>query len=353
MLAIALAALLAGRAAAQCWDAKLGYNAVNRLLSAPKTERRPSLFYFGETEGPEACLAACASEKACAAFTWMGTEQGGWFKGGGAKWTNQCYGRDGSVMTMVPDKGRVSGAKVACDGDDEQRSLGSASAGGGIGRGGQQAGSGAAASAQRRQSGGDDDLMSLLGGGKKAAAGGAQAAPRGQGDADLMAALGVGAKKEPKPNDAAAQPQAAFGGAARQQQPLQQETQQRAAALGGATAAAGAQPAAADGAAGMAARQDIGARVRQSRMQQSRRTGDAPTMRKMETPTTKPTPAPTPAPTTAPTPAPTPLPAAQGPSLKQVRVDAASAAVGSAGGITREAAKLSASPPGPSMYGMD
>ena len=144
MLAVALTALLVGRAAAQCWDAKNGYNAVNRLLSAPKTERRPSLFYFGETDGPEACQAACAREKACAAFTWMGSEQGGWFKGGGAKWTNQCYGRDGSVMTMVPDKGRVSGAKVACDGDEEQPSPGSASASGGMGGGSQQA----AASAQ-------------------------------------------------------------------------------------------------------------------------------------------------------------------------------------------------------------
>ena len=97
-LVVALAAVARGPAAAQqemCWEMKHGYNAVKGMLRAPKTEKRPNVFYFGEAETMEVCRAQCEKEPECVAFTWMGKSSkggGGWLGGGNNKWTQQCYG---------------------------------------------------------------------------------------------------------------------------------------------------------------------------------------------------------------------------------------------------------------------
>ena len=96
-----------------CWEMKHGYNAVKGMLRAPRSERRPEVFYFGETDSMEACRNACERNAECAAFTWMGTGKGGWL-GGGAKWSLQCYGRGKQSMTMVPEADKTSGVKMPC-----------------------------------------------------------------------------------------------------------------------------------------------------------------------------------------------------------------------------------------------
>ena len=96
-----------------CWEMKDGYNAVARMVRAPKMEKRPEVFYFGEAQNAELCRGACEQLAECAAFTWMGPATGGWM-GGNNKWANQCYGRGSQAMTMVPEKGRASGRKVPC-----------------------------------------------------------------------------------------------------------------------------------------------------------------------------------------------------------------------------------------------
>eukprot|EP00316_Scyphosphaera_apsteinii_P017821 CAMPEP_0119306214 /NCGR_PEP_ID=MMETSP1333-20130426/7019_1 /TAXON_ID=418940 /ORGANISM="Scyphosphaera apsteinii, Strain RCC1455" /LENGTH=192 /DNA_ID=CAMNT_0007309461 /DNA_START=179 /DNA_END=753 /DNA_ORIENTATION=+ len=119
-----LAAPTAGNSAL-CWDVKEGYNAVSRMIHAPKKERRPEVFYFGEFDSVQACRQACEQQEQCAAFTWMGVAASGGWLGGGGKWARQCYGRGMQAMTMVPEKGRVSGLKVPCDElKDLQRSTG-------------------------------------------------------------------------------------------------------------------------------------------------------------------------------------------------------------------------------------
>ena len=103
------------KSAEMCWEMKHGYNAVKGMLKAPRTERRPEVFYFGDSESMEGCRAACEQEDECAAFTWMGAGKGGgWLGGGNAKWSKQCYGRSSKAMTMVPDGERTSGVKMPC-----------------------------------------------------------------------------------------------------------------------------------------------------------------------------------------------------------------------------------------------
>ncbi|EOD38874.1 hypothetical protein EMIHUDRAFT_223981 [Emiliania huxleyi CCMP1516] len=95
-----------------CWEMKPGYNAISRLVAAPGKERRPDIFFFGETGSADACRGACEAEgPGCAAFAWMGPGKRGVF-GGADKWARGCYGRGASTRTMVPDKERVSGVKA-------------------------------------------------------------------------------------------------------------------------------------------------------------------------------------------------------------------------------------------------
>ena len=88
---------ITGAPAAQemCWEMKHGYNAVKGMLRAPKTEKRPDVFYFGESEAMEACLARLEQEDECAAFTWMGKN-------------NRVV--DGSVDQSGPSSATVAGA---------------------------------------------------------------------------------------------------------------------------------------------------------------------------------------------------------------------------------------------------
>jgi len=185
---------------------KSGYNAVSRMVPSPRAERRPEVFYFGELSGAEQCSVACAKEPACAAFTYMGAASGGWgFGNDAAKWARQCYGRSNQVMTMVPDKNKISGVKVACSEKRERdRMLGVDPAA--IGRGerqeeagasqGQQKEEGRAGRASPGQAGGarpqeETDLMSLLGGKARAGQAAGQAAGAKAGEQmDLASLLG-------------------------------------------------------------------------------------------------------------------------------------------------------------------
>lgn len=95
-----------------------GYNAVARMVQSPKSERRPEVFYFGDVDSAEPCRDACErAGSACAAFAWMGPAKRGMF-GGTDKWARGCYGRAGkngrgqALLTMIPEKDRVSGRKV-------------------------------------------------------------------------------------------------------------------------------------------------------------------------------------------------------------------------------------------------
>ena len=100
-----------------CWEMRDGYNAVARMVKAPKTEKRPDVFYFGEADSMEACRTACEREDECSAFTWMGPAPSGssaWLNVQQNKWARQCYGRSKQSMTMVPEKGRTSGRKIPC-----------------------------------------------------------------------------------------------------------------------------------------------------------------------------------------------------------------------------------------------
>ena len=255
---ILLLLALCGRVAAQrmCWDVKQGYSAVRGMLTGPRQERRPELFYFGEVSAETACQAACDREGGCAAFTWMGASSGGGWLGGNNKWAMQCYGRGAQAMTMVPEKGSIAGIKVDCEqlqeterifgtnpgrlvraaeGDpastgksqgagtrqgseptqgDEEADLMAMLRGGGAAK--QQA-AGAADGAAGRASQQQAALEAMLGGKKKAAGG------QGDEEADLMAMLrGGGAAKQ----QAAGAAGGAAGRASQQQTTTRESTQQ-------------------------------------------------------------------------------------------------------------------------------
>ena len=181
---------------------KSGYNAVSRMVPSPRAERRPEVFYFGELSGAEQCSVACAKEPACAAFTYMGAASGGWgFGNDAAKWARQCYGRSNHVMTMVPDKNKISGVKVSCaEKRERDRMLGVDPAA--IGRGERQEEAGASQGQQKEavvaqqpkvrpaQQKEEVDLMSLLGGkGRAGQAAGQAAGGKGGEQMDLASLL--------------------------------------------------------------------------------------------------------------------------------------------------------------------
>ena len=88
-----------------CWELKLGHNAVYYVPPHVRGEIRPKSFYFGETTDLNWCKEQCSKERQCYAYALIGPSY--------ASLENQCYGRGfGTGEVMVQQNGVNSGLKI-------------------------------------------------------------------------------------------------------------------------------------------------------------------------------------------------------------------------------------------------
>ena len=89
----------------ECWELHPGTSSIFNLITSPRAEDRPRVFYFGTTSDEATCKKQCAMEPLCYAYASVGPSL--------TRWANQCYGRGFGVPEVIrPISGIDSGSKM-------------------------------------------------------------------------------------------------------------------------------------------------------------------------------------------------------------------------------------------------